>query len=66
MKLADRYRRLGPQRFARWVVIKRIGKPIVRSIDRFTASQSLVNQQRWERRDGAAFERPPAAVEALL
>jgi hypothetical protein len=42
MNLADRYRKLGLQGFARWVLLKRIGKPIVRSIDRFMASQSLV------------------------
>jgi ornithine lipid ester-linked acyl 2-hydroxylase len=42
MKLGDRYRKLGPRGFARWVLLKRIGKPIVRSIDRFMASQSLV------------------------
>jgi beta-hydroxylase len=42
MELAARYRELGPKQFARWVLIKRIGKPIVRSIDRLMASQSLV------------------------
>lgn len=42
MRLVDRYRKLGPRRFARWVLIKRIGKPIVRSIDRLMARQSLV------------------------
>jgi beta-hydroxylase len=42
MELVDRYRELGPKKFARWVLIKRIGKPIVRSIDRLMASQSLV------------------------
>lgn len=42
MDLAERYRKLGPQRFARWLLIKRIGKPIVRTIDRLMASQSLV------------------------
>jgi ornithine lipid ester-linked acyl 2-hydroxylase len=42
MRLADRYRKLGPKRFARWVLLKRVGKPIVRSIDRFMANQSLV------------------------
>lgn len=42
MELMDRYRELGPKKFARWVLIKRIGKPIVRSIDRLMASQSLV------------------------
>jgi ornithine lipid ester-linked acyl 2-hydroxylase len=42
MELVDRYRELGPRKFARWVLLKRIGKPIVRSLDRFMASQSLV------------------------
>jgi beta-hydroxylase len=42
MNLAARYRKLGPKRFARWVLIKRIGKPVVRAIDRFMESQSLV------------------------
>jgi len=42
MELVDRWRELGPKRFARWFLIKRIGKPIVRRIDAFMASQSLV------------------------
>src|SRR4029453_14098598 len=42
MELVDRYRELGAKQFGRWVLIKRIGKPIVRSIDRLMASQSLV------------------------
>jgi ornithine lipid ester-linked acyl 2-hydroxylase len=42
MELVDRYRELGAKQFARWVLIKRIGKPIVRSIERLMASQSLV------------------------
>lgn len=42
MDLTERYRKLGPKRFARWLLIKRIGKPIVRSLDRLMASQSLV------------------------
>ena len=42
MDLATRYRTLGPKKFARWVLLKRIGKPIIRSIDRFMAGQSLV------------------------
>lgn len=42
MELLDRYREMGAKRFARWFLLKRIGKPIVRSIDRFMASQSLV------------------------
>jgi beta-hydroxylase len=42
MELAARYRELGAKKFARWVLIKRIGKPIVRNIDRLMESQSLV------------------------
>ncbi|RIL00062.1 MAG: hypothetical protein DCC71_19190 [Proteobacteria bacterium] len=42
MNLTERYRELGPRRFARWVLLKRIGKPIVRSVDRFMVRQSLV------------------------
>jgi beta-hydroxylase len=42
VELAERYRRLGAKGFARWVLIKRIGKPIVRRVDRFLAGQSLV------------------------
>jgi beta-hydroxylase len=42
VKLAARYRQLGPRRFARWVLIKRVGKPIFRRIDRLMASQSRI------------------------
>lgn len=38
----DKYRELGPKKFARWVLIKRIGKPLFRSLDRFMARQSRV------------------------
>lgn len=42
MQLAERYRTHGAKAFARWVLVKRIGKPIVRRVDRFLASQSRV------------------------
>src|SRR5262249_27476959 len=42
MKVAERYRKLGPRLFVRWVLIMRIGKPIVRWLDRLMASQSRV------------------------
>lgn len=42
MKLRQRYAELGPKKFARWVLIKRIGKPIVRRLDRFMLAQSTV------------------------
>ena len=42
MKLKDRYAELGPKKFARWYLLKRVGKPIVRKLDEFMASQSTV------------------------
>ena len=42
MKIGERYRKLGPRRFARWVLLMKMGKPIVRRLDRLMASQSQV------------------------
>ena len=42
MKVSDRYRKLGPRLFVRWVLLMKIGKPIVRWLDRLMASQSRV------------------------
>ncbi len=42
MKLGTRFRELGPRGFARWVVIKRIGKPLFRKLDEFMGRESLV------------------------
>ena len=42
MQLVERYRTLGPKGFARWVLVKRVGKRIVRRVDRFLAAQSRI------------------------
>ncbi len=42
MKLRERYEELGARKFARWYLLKRIGKPVVRKIDAFMASQSTI------------------------
>jgi aspartyl/asparaginyl beta-hydroxylase (cupin superfamily) len=44
MKLRKRHAELGTRRFARWVLLKRIGKPALRRLDRFMASQSSVGE----------------------
>ena len=40
--LRERYQELGPKQFARWFLIKRIGKGIVNRFDDFMATQSKV------------------------
>ncbi|MDJ0866563.1 MAG: aspartyl/asparaginyl beta-hydroxylase domain-containing protein [Myxococcota bacterium] len=45
MRLRERYAELGPKRFARWFLIKRMGKPIVTKLDQFMASQSLIGDR---------------------
>jgi len=42
MDLRTRARKLGPRAFARWILLKRIGKLSFRRIDEILASQSLV------------------------
>jgi beta-hydroxylase len=42
MSLRKRYRTLGPRGFARWLLLKRVGKLSFRRIDEFLAGQSLV------------------------
>jgi beta-hydroxylase len=42
VKLRERHAALGSRGFARWFLLKRIGKPIVRRVDAFMAGQSTV------------------------
>jgi aspartyl/asparaginyl beta-hydroxylase (cupin superfamily) len=52
------YRQLGLRKFPRWLLLKRIGKPLFRRLDRFMAAQSLVGDQ--ELFDPALFPWLPA------
>ncbi len=42
MELRERYQELGPKKFARWFLLKRIGKPFVRWLDDLMAASSTV------------------------
>ena len=74
MDFRTRFRKLGPRGFARWLLLKRVGKLSFRRIDDFLASQSLVGdpvvfdprQFSWVAKLEAEWKRVREELDSLL